>query len=365
MTARISLLTLSVLTAAASAVRAGEPAATSAKSSSVAATTTSAPSRWRFGASFAPLVGLKADFNGLGTFNNAFTLQAPGGGIDYDYDNGFVHVDSTGNLGDLTWNWGYDDNSQYNPTGDGSIDFSLSNSLADAEAREDGGLENGFEGYAYYDMGAVGMAALKDRGATWGFRGGLHYARVDMTNQDSISSGVETVTDSFDLGGTIPPLAPFTGSFGGPGPLISDSPFARSSAMGGQALVVGSRDLDVHLTTFNFGSYLEVPVTPKFNLMLEGGLSAAIASGSYDFQSSTTITGLGTQQSSGRDSGTSVLPGLYLGLSGIYQLNESWGIQAAGRFQYMDEFKLESNGAEAELSFDSAFVISLGALYSF
>jgi hypothetical protein len=364
MTARISLLTVSVLTAATSAIRAGEPDAPSAKSPSNA-WIASTQSRWRFGASYAPIVGLKADFNGLGSFNNAFTLQASGGGIDYDYDNGFVHVDSTGNLGGQTWNWGYDDNSQYNPAGDGSIDFSLSNSLANGQAREDRGLENGFEAYAYYEMGATKMVVFKDCGAKWGFRGGLHYARVDMSNQDSLSSGIETVTDSFDLGGTIPPLGPFTGSFGGPGPLISDSPFVRSSASGGQALVTGSRDLDVHLTTLNFGSFLEVPVTPKLHLMFEAGVSAAIASGSYDFESSTTITGVGTQQSSGSDSDTGILPGFYLGLSGIYQLHESWSIQAAGRFQCMDEFELESNGSGASLSFDSAFVLSLGVLYSY
>ena len=248
---RISLLTLSVLTAAANPARAGELARQSAKSSSVAA---AAPSRWRFGAGYAPLIGLKADFNGLGTFNNDFTPQAVGGGVDYDYDDGFVHVDSTGNLDGETWNWGYQNDSQHDPSGEGSIAFSLSNSVADGNAREDGGLENGFEGYAYFDMGAVDIAALKDRGATWGFRGGLHYARIDMSNDDVVSSRIDTLTDRFSLGGTIAPLAPFSGSFDGPGPLINDSPFDRSSAIGGQALVVGSRDLEVHLTTFNFGT---------------------------------------------------------------------------------------------------------------
>jgi hypothetical protein len=360
MTARISLLTFTVLTAAASA---GEPLVSSAKYSS--AGPASAPSRWRFGAAYAPLVGLKTDFTGLGTFNNAFTPQPIGGGTNYNYDDGFVHVDSSGNLGGETWNWSYANDSQYNPAGDGSIAMSLSNSLADGDAREDGGLENGFEAFAYYDMGAVTIPALRERGATWGFRGGLHYARIDMRNSDSVSSNVETMTDLFDLGGTIPPLAPYTGSFSGPGPLIGDSPVDRSSAISGRALVTGSRDLDVHLTTFNFGGYLEVAVAPKFNLLLEGGISAAIASGDYDFESSTSIGGLGTRQSSGSDSGTSILPGFYLGLSGIYRLNESWGIHAAGRYQYMDEFDLESNGSGANLSFDSAFVLSLGAVYSF
>ncbi len=365
MTARISLLTLSVLTVVTSVICAGEPIASSAKSPSIASIA-STPPRWRFGAAYAPLVGLKTNFNGLGTFNNPFTLQASGGGIDYDYDNGFVHVDSSGNLGGQTWNWGYDDISQYNPTGNGSIDFSLSNSLADGRAREDGSLENGFEAFAYYDMGIVKLAALKDRQATWGFRGGLHYARVDVKNHDMLSSGIETATDRFDLGGTVPPLGPYSGSFGGPGPLISDSPFARSSSvLGGQALVTGSRELEVHLTTFNLGSFLEFPVTPKFNLIFEAGVSAAIASGSYDFDSSTTIAGLGTQQSAGSDSETSILPGFHLGLSGTYQLNKSLGIQVGARFQYMDEFELKSNASGVSLSFDQAFVFTMGLIYAY
>ena len=60
-----------------------------------------------------------------------------------------------------------------------------------------------------------------------------------------------------------------------------------------------------------------------------------------------------------------MLPGVYLGLSGIYKINDSWAIQAAGRYQYMDDFDVEANGSEANLSFDSAFIVSLGVLYMF
>jgi hypothetical protein len=45
--------------------------------------------------------------------------------------------------------------------------------------------------------------------------------------------------------------------------------------------------------------------------------------------------------------------------------SDSVRIRAAGRYQYLDGFELESNGSSASLSFDSAFVLSLGALYSF
>ncbi|MEO5714167.1 MAG: hypothetical protein ABIT37_11825 [Luteolibacter sp.] len=357
MNARHTLMTLSLLGSAAHPLLAGEPAAE-------VITQNPAPSRLRFGAAYAPIVGMKTEFGGLGRFNSAFTPQPLGGGRDYDYDDGFVHVDSSGNLGGETWNWGYDNAPQIDPSGSGSLALSITNSSANAGASDDNQAESGIEFFAYYEMGPLNIPALKSLNATWGFRGGFHYAHVDTGNTSTLTSGTVTVTDRYNLNGTIPPLAPYSGSFGGPGPLIGDSP-ARTTGAGATAFVDGSRDLNVHLTTLNFGSYLEVPVSGKFSVTLEGGLSAAFASGSYDYESSTSIAGLGTRTSSGSDSELSLLPGVYLGMSGIYQINDSWSLQAAGRYQYLDSLELESNGSNATLSFDSAFVLSLGAMYSF
>jgi len=357
MNARLTLMTLSLLGSAAHPLLAGTPAAE-------VITQDPAPSRLRFGAAYAPIVGMKTEFGGLGRFNSAFTPQPLGGGRDYDYDDGFVHLDSSGNLGGETWNWGYENDAQIDPGGTGSLDLSITNSSASAGASDDNQAESGIEFFAYYDMGPLNIPALKSLKANWGFRGGFHYAHVDAANSSTLSSRSVTVTDRYDLNGIIPPLGPYSGSFNGPGPLIGDSP-DRTTGAGATAFVAGSRDLDVHLTTLNFGSYLEVPISGKFSVTLDGGLNAGFASGSYDYQSSTSIAGLGTQASSGSDSELSLLPGVYVGLSGIYQLTDSWSLQAAGRYQYLDSLELESNGSKATLSFDSAFVLSLGAMYSF
>ena len=125
------------------------------------------------------------------------------------------------------------------------------------------------------------------------------------------------------------------------------------------------RGLDKTAPLGAFGAYLDLPVTRNFDIMLEAGISAALASGTYDFHAATSISGLGTQQSTGHDSGTNLLPGVYFGLDAIYHLNASWAIQAAGRYQYLQGFELKSNGSTADLSFDSAFVVSLGVVYSF
>ena len=327
-------------------------------------TAPASPSPWRVGAGYAQLLGLKTEFNGLGIFRNPHPVQPLGNGIERDYDNGYVHLDSSGNLGGLTWNWSYADNAQYNPAGSGSIDYSITNSLANARTEEDGGAKPGFELFTYYDMGAAGFHGLGNRPATWGFRAGLQYSRINVSNQNLLTTGLTTTTDSYDLGGTIAPLAPFVGNPSGPGPLLSDNP-TRSTLVGGTGLVTGSRELDVDLTLLNLGSYLDIPLTEKLDVLLEAGVSLGLASGSYDFHSATALTGLGTQTSHGSATSTDFLPGLYLGLGATYQLTKDWSILGSGRYQYLQSYDLGTNGSQASLSFDSAFVLSLSGVYSF
>jgi hypothetical protein len=322
-----------------------------------------APSNWRFGLGHAPIFGLKTEFTGLGKFASPFFPQPLGGGIDYNYDDGFVHVDSSGNIGNETWNWGYANNSQYDPTGGGSIAMSQSNSLANAHTDERDDAMSGFEFQAYYDMGTVKLLGLNDTPTRWGFRGGIHYANIKIANQNSITSDLNVLTGRFNLNGLIAP-APFTGSFFGPGPLISDSP-TRSFANAGSANVTGRRELEVDLTTFNLGSYLEIPVSSKFGMMLEGGVSVAVASGRYTFVSNTTVPALGTQTTIGHDSGTKILLNLYLGMGVTYQIDSAWSVQLSGRYQLMQDFELEASGSRASLSFDAAFILSTGLTYSF
>lgn len=328
------------------------------------ATTSAKDSPWRVGGGYSHLLGLKSEFRGLGRYNSPNTAQALGGGINRNYDNGYVRVDGANNKDGETWNWSYDDASQLSSTGTGSVNYSITNSLADARVDENGGGHPGMELFAYYDMGAANLLSNTVRNATWGFRIGLQYNRVDINNNSTLSTGLTTTTDSFDLGGTIAPLAPFTGSLNGPGPLLGDSP-TRATSIGGTGVVRGNRELDLDLTLFSLGTYLELPVTEKFHVLCEAGLSLGIAAGGYSFESATTLAGLGTQDSRGSNSSTAILPGAYLGVGATYSLDHNWSLIASARYQFMDSFDIRANDTEATLSFDSAYVLSLGCVYSF
>jgi hypothetical protein len=326
--------------------------------------------RWRFGASYAPILGMKAEYSGFGNFRNPFPPSAIAAGNEYIYRDGSVRVDSSGNFGGETTFWSYTNASQYDPTafgGQGAINFSsLGSDLNGGGQVSDDAISaaTGFEFYGLYELGQLpAIRTLGSRSASWGLRLGLQYGRVQTENTAALSAGVSTITDSFSLNGSVPPGAPFNGTFLGPGTLLSDTPVRTLTSS--SASITGRRELDVHLFIPQFGTYLEIPLARKLDLMLEGGGLLAIASGRYDFETTVSSPADGTQTSSGSNSGTRFMPGVYLGAGISYALTEQLSLQTSARYQYLKSFQISANGSDAKLNFDSAFVLSIGALYQF
>lgn len=305
--------------------------------------------------------GLKADFGGLGRFDSPYRPQPAGGGRNYNYDDGFVRLDSSGNDGHLTWNWSYEKPAQYHPEDGGSIDLSITQSQADAsvEKRDDGSL--GMEVFALREMGPVSLPLANN--AAWGIRLGFGFNHVGIRSGADLETSLQTTTDSFGLGGILPPPAPYQGSFGGPGPLLNDRP--QRTVTSSYAVVSGSRQLDVDLGVLNIGTYLSAPVHPDIDLLVEAGASLGIASGTYEFDSVTKVAGLGSQSESGKDSRTSLLPGFYSGVAATWQFSSDWSGYASARYQLLDSMDFDSGGTRASLSFESAFVLSIGVIHPF
>lgn len=334
-------------------------------------TTATAQSQWRIGAGYAPMIGLKTEFSGFGNFQNAFPVPAPAPGTNYTYLDGSVLLDVSGNFGGLTSFWSYNNAAQIDPAafgGQGAVNYStLASSMSQAGNVTDNGVAaaGSFEIYAYREIGAAALPAPAGRHSTWGLRVGIQHTRVDQTNSDSLAAGMTTISDSFNLNGIIPPAAPFTGAFiGGFGdPLISDTPTRTLGTT--TATISGSRRLEVQLSIAQFGSYIEIPVAKNLNLMLEGGVLAGVANGTYHFTSTVTVPGAGSQTTTGHSSRSKFLPGFYTGLGLNCTLTPRLSVQTSARYQYMREFDLTANGSSASLNFDSAFVLSLAAIWKF
>ena len=323
-----------------------------------------AESRWSFGASFAPLLNVKATFSDLGAFRNPLLLQPPGGGQDYEYDDGFVRVDDSGNEGGRTTYWRYENSSQYD-AGSNTLSFNITNSLQSGRAGETEEVSPGFEVFGYLDMG--NLADFAGRPMTWGFKGGIHYANISVGGKGLLTSDISRVTDAFQT--PVIPLFPPAGYEGTPddnGTVIGDEPDRSTTIIANGATVAGERDLDVDMVTVSAGPYLEFPVTGNFSLFAEAGVSLSIARGHYAFDSMTTITDTGaTQVSSGDETRTVILPGIYAGFSTVWKLTDHFGIHGSARYQYIDSFRVDASGSEASLDFDGAAVLSLGGVWSF
>lgn len=319
-----------------------------------------AGSGWEFGINANAIIGVDADFRGLGRFDSP--VPPADGDADRDYDDGFNRIDDTGNSGDLTSYWGYQNTSQYNPAGSGSISLSANNSLRTGSASDD---DTGFGGeiFAYKRLGDAPFARVPN--ASWGIRLGTHVNAFSFDNDSSVDTSYRRTTDAYDLGGFAPPAAPFSGSpLGFGNVLLGDIPSRTVTTISG-ANVVGDRSLDATIIGFTFGPYLDLPFNEKFSARIEGGGALAIAFGDYDFEETTTVPGLPSRSSSGHASETKLLPGVFVGIKGIYRIDSRWSVDAGVRYQWYDSFEIEAEDSTAEMNFDSSFMIHLGVSYRF
>ena len=334
----------------------------------VLSSTALADGGWRFSAGYAPMVGLKSEFSGFGNFTNPFPVPALAPTGSFIYQDGSVQTDVSGNAGDQTTFFSYTSAAQI---AGGSLSFTtLTGNLPQAGNAAENAIAAaaGFEFSGYLELGAVKLPFLRDQNATWGIKLGYQFANTDIHNSDTISSSLGTITDTYTLAGGIFPPAPYSGPFAGIGPLLNTALGSSSrtvNANGTSATLAGSRNLLVNLHILQFGSYMDIPVAEKLDLMLEGGFLLGIASGEYDFNTTVTVPGYAPQTSAGKGSRNRVLPGFYLGLGLRCPINNRLSVQASARYQYMRQFDITTNGSTASLNFDSAFVLSLAAVWKF
>ncbi|MFC7336896.1 hypothetical protein ACFQY0_06885 [Haloferula chungangensis] len=265
-----------------------------------------------------------------------------------------------------TTNWAYQDASQYDPSNGGTLAFTSTAaggalpSLSYGEDDPDGELA--FEIFAEIELGRIGGSSSA---MTWGMHVGFHYADLD-SSEAGVARGTATqIVDRFPLGGVIPPLAPYSGSFTGPGPLLDTRATRSSASIPGGSLVSRSNDLHTNLFTLNLGPWISYHPSERFQLRAELGLSLALADSTYKYASTTSLASGSSASTSGRVNDHSVLPGFYIGAMTSYALSEQTGLYLSARYQYLDSVTINTSSASADLSFDEAFIISAGLIFNF
>jgi hypothetical protein len=317
------------------------------------------PLKNRFGLSYRPGFNISASFKGLGAFPAQTNPGPPTGAADRFYDDGYVRPDSGSSPG-LTWFWGYENNSQV--PGNDTIQYHSSSSQGTGASNDkDGDPQHGIElSYERY-LGKVGKRA------NWGLGAAFSYNNVTIEDDRPAVSAVRQSTDTYALGGVIPPEAPYAGSFAGPGPLISDSPNRTFTTIPGGARVTGEREFNADMFGVRLGPYIEVPLDRKnrFNVSFSGGLALAVVSGEFSYRESTTIPGTGTVQSSGSGTDSEFLAGGYFGGTFSYAFNRSWNVFAGASYQYLPGYSQKVDGREVELDFSKSVFVNIGFGFSF
>lgn len=306
----------------------------------------------RFGFNF------KADFRNVPLPFTPTPAVSPGpvaGGVDHNYDDGYVRVDSSGNAGGTTWNWGYQNASQV--VGD-TMQFHARLPQTGFGASSQGSNDDPQYGLELTYQRVIGNFMSSGH---WGLEAAFGYTDLDLHGQRSGVASSTLTTDSFPLNGVLPPGAGYSGTFVGPGALLGDFP-TRSVAHG---TISSSEKLSGQIYGFRFGPFAEWNLTPQLSLAASVGLTIAPTSIDYDFSEATQIAGGGTSVASGHSSKSDVLYGPYVSAMLRYDFNRSCGVYVGAQFQNLNTVQVSSGTRTARLDPSATIYATIGATWKF
>src|SRR5436190_1160656 len=164
---------------------------------------------------------IKARFKGLSTLPPPGSTRTTPGGDNYNYDDGYVLTDNSGNFGGQTWYWGYD-NSAAQISGNNII---LSRSTLNGNAGSTTAKDDPSYGA---ELLYTRLISTKDH-LRLGFELAANYMNLSLSDSRTVAAGVTRTSYPFPFTpGTTPPSAtpgePYQGSFEGPGFVIGDTP---------------------------------------------------------------------------------------------------------------------------------------------
>jgi hypothetical protein len=316
-------------------------------------------------------LNITADFRKLGGFAALTDPGADtGSAVNRNYDNGYNRVDNTGNdhepgFPNTTWNWGFQGGSSVQ--GNSIVLQSASSPSTGISKDNDDGVNHGFE-----------VAYLRElyREEKWraGLEGAFGFTTLNIRDTRVIHNEVNLITDTFNVPGgveAIPgyPFGPndsYSGSFNGPGPLIGSSldggQRVRSTVTQG-ATITGRRELEASIYLFRVGPYVEVPLTEKLSLFLDGGLNMAIGDTRFSYTETVAYTDGVRATRSAKGSQTDFLVGGYAGAGFDYAFNEHWGALVGAQFQTAGRSINNQGGKEAVLDMGQTIVVTVGVSY--
>jgi len=317
----------------------------------------------RIGLDYRMGLNIMVDFRHLGGLALSSPGPATGSAVNRNYDNGYSRVDVSTNAGALTWNWGYE-----NPNSLQTDELSLQSYRS---------LPNGVSKNQQDDPqhgGEIFYQRELMRGKRWhlGAEAAFGSTSISVSDSHTLKNTSFRTNDTYPLGGIIAPLAPYHGTFEGPGPLIPSVPQSRSTdVLARSATATGERTLDADVFMLRLGPYLELPLYKRLSVLMNAGLTLASARSQFSWNEKVTISDpannidLVSGHRSGSGSQTDFLVGWYAGGSLEYALTKRINLLAGAQYQAAGHAVNTRNGKNSLLDMGSSIIVSFGAAYSF
>lgn len=314
----------------------------------------------RFRVGVSTLHGISANFSNLAAVGFVNDPGPDTGGAEERfYNNGSNRVDTSGNVGEQTSYWSYENTTQY----DGSNITFASEGVTDARGFCDGkdtpsGLEFGVD----YPLGhARDFKCIQE----WGLSFELHWHRIEIENRENVVGDSILVEDSFSTNGGFPPAAPYTGSFSGPGFLLDSIPNRNRTNQSGGISVIGSRSIDADLYSLNLGPYARIQLFENYFLNLSAGATVAYINSEYQLEGSTTVGGSITGTTRGRDTKGGYLAGGYGSVGIEYKMSKYSYLLLDVGCRFTENFDQNVGESQAELDFGSVLSVSFAYVFDF
>lgn len=276
------------------------------------------------------------------------TPQTPG-----NYDNGFVLPDAGGTASGLTWNWGYEDAAQVQ--GD-SLNFERYSNLPRAGVFADEKDDPALGGEVLFGA-EFGRFDVRTREWSWGVEIGYGYNPFKVSNTSTASGTVDYLAASHALNGIVPPVAPYSGTFDGPGPVIDlnpSAPLQRSSAA--TTDFEGTLKSDLH--AFKVGLWLDAPIAENWSVALSLGYSSILADSELRVYETFNISNPGIPAVEATDatvSDSGWRNGFYAQLRLNWQFSHQFGAFLGGDIQYNNRYEFTGAGRKVTLDFTGTY----------
>lgn len=290
-------------------------------------------------------------------------------GDPYNFDNGYVLKDVSGNAGGQTVYYGFDHASQVTtpPIGQQSLALNKTTSSGENDSLYDPRI--GAELTYNHQLG------VKEdwHHLRYGIEVAANY--TPLAFHDTVGGNTTQYNYLFAPGVSAPVPTPgtsFQGNYYGSGPngnsyaLLDVPPNGKLPAGTLISSFIEQQDFKADLWGFRLGPYLEMPLTRKLSVHVSGGFAVGLLDGSASWTETSTPSGGGTPTTtSGGGQNVAPLYGEYGRLDFAWQLDKHWGAEVGAQLQNLGVYSHDFGGRTVELDLSHSIFIEAGITYRF